>query len=663
MVKILPISTKLYSYTVNQQHLQNNNTPSTALPTQSERVELSFCGDIHPNLRSVDLSPALNSDGVHCPVCGVQTLSEDSLNKLLSRAEKLNNAGELIELLNEYENYIPSHMRDVLVLDSEKFKNPYEMPIDVYHKRCRKNAFAKLCTRIVDIKDYLSVYSESLPNGVEKDIIDEVNRGIKLSGLPSRACIGRFFNSESVDFEAKQYVGHVLLPSLNSASSCFSCFVENINGLSQGELAKAFINNIFSNSQLKVVKVQSGETFINSPNNSVLVCSSCADKSPAKMFMNFHTIKNPALAKSNLVAYLGDVAKLMGEGTLFPNRFYFNNFVFYISKLSKGEIEFSETEVNRLHNLRSMVAKRENFAPIEQTKVDVPCPDCGSIMLPHAIRLNIQRDLLVANDLQDYFEVLKKYDKYIGSHATDSRNIFYNIISENPEISMEDFLEIFNQRIERIAKGDTYLALDEFKKSIDYVRAEGTREQLDTILYVKEQLENYLEKGWFKDYNYTNLLNNVVDIDLDSPDCSKGIYMLLNNMKSIAYKMSLVQPVSTYDNQDKDPVYTILFNLFKSDVATADYLVAAKKGGKNTKDNLIGMCKGCNTLKNNKGVSAWYAQNINVRKNFHKHLEVVDAMAKDGVIEGYNGWARSIADTMYKLTNHKYDIRHKFKKD
>ena len=71
-------------------------------------------------------------------------------------------------------NYIPSHMRDVLVLDSEKFKNPYEMPIDVYHKRCRKNAFAKLCTRIVDIKDYLSVYSESLPNGVEKDIIDEV---------------------------------------------------------------------------------------------------------------------------------------------------------------------------------------------------------------------------------------------------------------------------------------------------------------------------------------------------------------------------------------------------------------------------------------------------------------------------------------------------------
>ena len=84
---------------------------------------------------------------------------------------------------------------------------------------------------------------------------------------------------------------------------------------------------------------------------------------------------------------------------------------------------------------------------------------------------------------------------------------------------------------------------------------------------------------------------------------------------------------------------------------------------KNTKDNLIGMCKGCNTLRNNKGVSAWYAQNINVRKNFHKHLEVVDAMAKEGVIEGYDGWARSIADTMYKLTNHRYDIRHKFKKD
>ena len=105
-----------------------------------------------------------------------------------------------------------------------------------------------------------------------------------------------------------------------------------------------------------------------------------------------------------------------------------------------------------------------------------------------------------------------------------------------------------------------------------------------------------------------------------------------------------------------------MFNFFKTDVATGDFLLASKKGGKGLKENLIGLCKGCNNMKSNKGVEAWYTQVLSVRKNFRKQLHVIDEMAKSGKIEGYDDWAKSISNAMYTLTRGRYDIRDEFDK-
>ena len=224
--------------------------------------------------------------------------------------------------------------------------------------------------------------------------------------------------------------------------------------------------------------------------------------------------------------------KIMGSK---QDKFYFNNFAFYVGKLSRGQIELSNVEIDRIHTLRAMIKRREPFAPIEQTKIDVPCACCSSTMLPHAKRLNIQADLFKANSLSDYANLLKKYDKFVGHYAADYRDIFLNIVNQNPNISMEDFLIEFDKKVEKFAKYEVILALEDFDDSIEYLKSEGTPEQLKLATTIRERMHKYIASGMFADYNYTNLLRNVLgDIDLDCPECSKGVYVLLDDMKKVA---------------------------------------------------------------------------------------------------------------------------------
>ena len=71
-------------------------------------------------------------------------------------------------------------------------------------------------------------------------------------------------------------------------------------------------------------------------------------------------------------------------------------------------------------------------------------------------------------------------------------------------------------------------------------------------------------------------------------------------------------------------------------MATADHLVPLSSGGKASKDNLIGLCKSCNSIvKSRKNVHSWYVQNYNVRYNLLKQMKVIDNMANsDEIIWG-----------------------------
>jgi hypothetical protein len=128
MVKILPITTRYLQVSATQNQVKENCITQPSVSVKSGR-EIVFCGVYYPNFNSVDLSPALNLDVIHCPVCGAQTLSKKSLDAILNKAEKVNNTGEFLNLLKEHENYIPMHMRNILHNEADKFNDNLEAPL------------------------------------------------------------------------------------------------------------------------------------------------------------------------------------------------------------------------------------------------------------------------------------------------------------------------------------------------------------------------------------------------------------------------------------------------------------------------------------------------------------------------------------------------------
>ena len=84
------------------------------------------------------------------------------------------------------------------------------------------------------------------------------------------------------------------------------------------------------------------------------------------------------------------------------------------------------------------------------------------------------------------------------------------------------------------------------------------------------------------------------------------------------------------------------------------------KGGEGDKYNLIGLCKSCNRTKSKKNVYNWYLENKHLEPNLKKQLRIVDKMAKSGQIEGYDDWAKTIAQKVYEQTYGKLDLREDF---
>ncbi len=664
MVKILPIT---YSYIPNKTEISQHKESVQSYPLQAtvtKPFQCSFLGNFVPRFESVDLTPALEIGDITCPACGVTTLSETKYNILVDEASKIDEPADLVKFFKNNIDYVPHNMRDTLLKNSDIFLKEENLTIFDYFANSKQNAFGKRYDSLIEIKNFLFDYSKTLEDGELKSEVEKVYNEINTTGghQEFKDIFFPLVNRSDFDKDARDYLVLNLYRELRANSLNFGVYnIPDFKTLPPSQLAKLWTAKIFSNSLIKHNKVHSYNLNHEITNNSVLECNSCMRKAHPKVFMDFRTVESPEVAKFFVQSYLANIAKLMGEGKITPNNLYFNNFTFYVNKLSKGAIEFSQADINRLLSLRTISLRREEFAPIEQSAVDIPCACCGSTLLPHSRRLDIQLKLIQAENLSDYVKVLEDNDKYIGTFAKDFKDIFISIYKENPNISQEDFLKEFSVRAEDSLQQGVYQALFNFNDGIKYIENNGTEEQLTIVNLVQNRLSNYISSGFFDDYNYSNLMRSVFfGIDLDSPNCTKVIYMLLNDLRTVAYRSSLIIPNDKYDNADKNPVFTLLFNMFKSNVATGDLLVAAKKGGRASKDNQVGLCKGCNNLKSNKSVEAWYSQVLSVRKNFRTQLHVINEMAKEGLLDGYDDWAKGIAETMYEQTRGRYDLREEF---
>ena len=237
---------------------------------------------------------------------------------------------------------------------------------------------------------------------------------------------------------------------------------------------------------------------------------------------------------------------------------------------------------------------------------------------------------------------------------------FLNTANDYPNSSDKEFVDRLRQRMIPYYEYETNKILEKMKRGLRYHTESNNKDYIPYFEKSINNFEKYIKDGKFDDFEFYKLHDECfAEIQDDrTPTSLRGIF---TDLRLLSYKNSLSKTEDRNAQQDKDAFYTIVYNIFKPSVATVDHLVAMSRGGASDKYNYIGLCKPCNSiLKSRSDIYHWYQRVSGVRKHMHKQLGVIDKMAKEGNLEGYEDWASVIAQKMYDETLGRYDVRHLF---
>ncbi len=624
----------------------------TQFEQNSDKFELSFGG----RSNTIQLDKAQHVSGIHCPACGVKMLSQEGFEDLVHEASNIKRPDEFITFLEKNKSYIPKNTRQI-IQDSKNIPYYEHMTMEEYRKALYKISLEKKRSIVHGVRDYFNAYAQKLPESKQdaaKNLIADLHTKEPYNNYKEK--VNKVIEMLDLDYNQTGQARKRALRDVILANNYFRTFHFNKEqNLTPEEISQSLVKRLFANSVNRINTIDKYPDNKDLPNNKVLICTDCQNSQSKNVF--WHNTDNSEL-KDYIKWYLGDISKLMGNGTIDLTEDYITTFCYVTDKISRNNISFNDNEIRSFKNVASSAYRHETFFPIEQTEVDIPCAECGSIMLPHDKRKEIEQDMKKCSTPVEYAQVLQKYEKYIGSHAKGFARIFINITNQYPDISQKDFVKLFEQRASHYSKQSLKHAAQQYFDDRQFYVENFEKDRVKKYDLIGQKIKSFMHNKKYEDYQTQTLYKECFDgVDLHSEPVN-GVFNFIRLFKVIAHRhLNMTKLEEPNFMTDKDPVYTILFNIFKFDVATADHLVPNSKGGAKSKDNLIGLCKICNRIKSEKDVDNWLKGNKRIEKNLARQMQIVDQMAKEGKIEGYDTWAKDIAEQIYELTYHRVDLR------
>ncbi len=645
VMKILPINYNLYI----QKQLQNIQK-SPFISFQASPTEDSF--EVSKSNAPSYLSQATDINGIHCPRCGTAMLTEKEFQTILDKASEVETASDFSELVNEYKDYVPSGMHKIL-RRHETIDNDFKQ----YFNKLNKGAFLKHKDAVDKSNNYLLEFSKSQSQENQEEIqqfVSEIKPTISSYNY-NKKLIPVLKNCNMNKAEYIEILNNTVLSLKKSSDYLYVFKIPDIEEKSPSEIAKIMAGRIFSKSLVNHGKI-SNIFELDNPNNEILTCHSCAQKS-GKTFLIPTDLEDPAL-KENIRKYLQDISVKLGHRNLETNSSYIYYLTTFIDRISRHEITFSTDEINTIKKLNQIASRHNEFEPISQTKTDIPCAGCGSTLLPHEIKQKIEHELAHRSTIKGYIGILKEYDKYIGEYARENADLVIKLAEENPDISKQELVELVQYHADKNAEEELLKAFKDFSKARSYILQTRPLAEVQNYDKIAKAIFEYISSGKLKkDFNYMSFVSEgLKDFDFDK-NMPVFLYTFLNKIKIICNKNTIVKYNEQDMQKDKDPLQTIIYKIFNSDLATADHLVAKKKGGENNKNNMIGLCKFCNqVIKGGKQIFPWLIQNPKARIYFPLQLRTINDMAKRGELEGYEDWAQNIIDLVKEETRGKFDF-------
>ncbi|MCM1338152.1 MAG: HNH endonuclease [Muribaculaceae bacterium] len=655
-MKILPLL-NYNIYTTPSANIKKNEKPLLSTQPMADTFLLSFKGE------KSYIEQAMETSGIHCPICGKAMLNEKELSKIVERAANVQTVEDFTKILHEYKDYIPESMKDILKGSSENSNN-LNLDFTDYFAKLSKSAFLRHKRHVEASNNYLIEYSITQSEEIQNKLFETLKTlplavshvSYKQKLLPIIKSFKTASKQEYLDILNKTILGLE-----DSSNHLFVFKIPDYKEKTAGELAQIMVSRIFSKSLMESGKI-SRTWDTENPNNEIITCKSCSIGEHGKTFLSPTDLTRPDF-KENIRKYLQDISVVMGQKNHLTNAPYIVYLSRFIDRISQHNITFSPDEIIAMKKLNHMASRHSEFTPLTQSKTDIPCAGCGSTMLPHETKKQIETELKARSTIQGYIGVLKKYDKYIGVYAKPAADIIFELEKSSAGMSIREFVENVQKEMDNVSAQKINGIMTEFNRLRPAIQRNNTAQEAENYDKVIEILKEITNREKFKqDFNYKDMAIELTDRINLSEDMPVGVYTLLNKIRIACFENSLVKTNEFDRLKDKDELYSILFKIFTSDIGTTDHFIAMIKGGEKDIHNMIGLCKTCNTVvKGDRKVYTWFVQNPSVRDNFLKHLIAIDAMARRGEIEGFDDWAETISEKMFDLTYNKYDIRDYFK--
>jgi len=653
-MRILPLNYNIFIPKLSEQKNDESFAPFKSMPVDT--FEISFKG-------ASFLDEAKNNSGIHCPVCGVRMLNQKDYEAIVNKFSQVKTTSDFVKLMNEYKDFIPNNMRDITRGISSENSNTFDLKAHL--NNLSKRAYFKHCHSVEKSNNYLKEYFKDYPEEMQSElntILTGMSTGV--SSYEYKKQVTPFLHSVGLVPSEFQKIAENTFIFLRNTSAYYNLFkIKDIDKMSDGEISSEIASRVFSRALYHSSKI-SRTMYDDNPANTVLQCANCNNLSVnSKTFITPVALSNPDF-KNNIKTYINDIFMMTDSPEITKMNWAYIKFLTrFVENISKKGILFDDIELKKMSTIGKIASRHEIFAPITQSKVDVPCAGCGSILLPHNVKKEqIEKDIASCSKISAYANILVKYDKYIGKYARPVADIFLEISKNNPNISKSEFLELLQSRMDEYTDIGIKEEFKRYNKFRSYILRHNSQEELEIFDKVQRRLFEYVSKGKLKpDYNYMKMLETAIP-DLDINKAPAMLYTILNNFKILCYENS-ISKLNEYDYQrDKDPIKSVVYKIFNASTATADHVIAKVKGGEDSKDNIIGLCKVCNKIvKGGKALYSWMIQNPEVRENFPHHVHVVNDMYQQGLLdEDYANWAKSIVDKVYAQTYNKFDFRDEF---
>ena len=604
------------------------------------------------------ISEMKDLEDIHCPLCGVMTVSQEKYKKLADEAGSIKTPQKFSEFLERNKSYIKNSFLPVIKNSKEILALTPDITTETLLHNLYFKSVEEIRAAISNSAAYLDmVKQENNFSLKDQKLIEECQNTLKNYQKADRnsfdintykELLTRIF-SQMESTNKWEIYENLKLPVTEKMQNTRQFFY-NKNYELCGNREQQFIKNIlkFSQSNIKQIFPEISP-HIDKRINYMLMCNNCAGDRKT-IYRIFYS---PEITP-NLKVYQNDIAKKILEGKLTDFERYPLTQANFLKKATRGNIKTNRAgRGESLIALNAMLGEqlRQKIAFEPANYSGIPCACCGKETINHKDKCKIYDEIIEAKNLSEINDILQKNHSLVSKRNKPLLKKIHSTLKQNPDISESELLSILKDqtgnKMKRILIENnnyiTYLAkkysLNEHDKNIAKKFTKTVEKEFLTF--------NNSELFPFSDYN--NLIKATF-FDMETQKKYHFITLAKENLKLKYLSQSLLFPSETASEKLNSQMKIVAQNLINGGLATVDHLVPKVKHGANSVENLTVMCRDCNQEKTSYSFDYWYKLHPEIKENLQKYLNKIVEMIKEGKLKGYNSYPQKLSENLQKLT-------------